>query len=409
MGRLALPQVTPEYAQSNCTACRLNCNSKLQLAGGGKQRVLVLTDKQDAIQQSTKTYMRGEHYTYIRDVLYQYGLTTDDYWMTSTVQCYCDKPTEANAIHCKPNIIKLIKTLKPVLIIGFGQFTASVLLSDSIVDGSTNIERVHGFLHPDRKLNCNILVTYAPHPSAYAKDSVEDKLIRRDVHVAVKSLRGPVRVFKDEQSCVRMLSPKDAAAELERRIRNESRRLSALDYETNCLKPYNANSRIVSCAISEDWDDSFAFMVDEVTEPVLMRYWQTSHIAKIAHNTAFERTWTMVKLGVRPYRLIHDSMLLAHGLDNRPDILSIKFLAPMLTGCDLWNKHIEPYFETDKKKYGEYGLNKINEIPVRQLLMYNGIDSLVEYRVFHILMDYIKDYYGTFPTDENIEEYRNAY
>lgn len=403
MSRLALPQVVPEYAQANCVSCRLNCNSKLQLAGGGKQRVLVLLDKQDSIQQATKTYMRGEHYAYVRDVLYQYGLTTDDYWITSTIQCYSDKPCEAHALHCKPNIIKLIKTLKPVLVIGFGQFTASTLLSDSIVDGKgTNIERVHGFLHPDRKLNCNMMFTYAPHPSAYTKDSVEDKLIRRDVHIAVQSLKQPVRMFKDEQSCVRILSPKEAVAEMEKRIKDETKRLSALDYETNCLKPYNSNAKLVSCAISEDWDDSFSFMVDAVTEPVLKRYWMTSNITKIAHNTAFERTWTMVKLGVRPYRLIHDSMLLAHGLDNRPDILSIKFLAPMLTGCDLWNKHIEPYFETDKKKYGEYGLNRIHEIPTRQLLLYNGIDALLELRVFCILMDYIKNYYNTFPTKDNI-------
>lgn len=409
MSRLALPQVVPEYAQSNCTACRLNCKSKIQLAGKGKKRILVLTDKQDAIQQATKTYMRGDHYTYIRDVLYQYGLSTDDYWMTSTIQCYSEKPTEHHALHCKPNIIKLIKTLKPVLVIGFGQFTASVLLSDSIVDGKgINIERVHGFLHPDRKLNCNMMFTYAPHPSAYSKDSVEDKLIRRDVHVAVQSLKKPCMEFKDESQCVRVLSPKEAVSELEKCIKNDTERYSALDYETNCLKPYNSNSKLVSCAISEDWNDSFAFLIDDLTAPLLRQYWRTKHITKIAHNTAFERTWTMIKLGVTPYRLIHDSMLLAHGLDNRPDILSIKFLAPMLTGCALWNKHIEPYFETDKKKYGEYGLNRISEIPVRQLLTYNGYDALLELRVFMLLMDYIKDYYGTFPTEESIEEIRNV-
>jgi hypothetical protein len=111
----------------------------------------------------------------------------------------------------------------------------------------------------------------------------------------------------------------------------------------------------------------------------------------------------MVKLGVTPYKLVHDTMLMAHTLDNRDRTwLSIKFLAPMLTGCAVWNNHIEPYFKTDKEKYGEYGINRIHEIPLRDLLKYNALDSLLELRTFKILMQYMKDFYNTFPNDESI-------
>lgn len=403
MAKINLPNCVPQYAQANCAACRLQCGSKIPMSGGGKRRVLILLDKQDPIQQATKTYMRGDRYKYIHDVLMQYGLTSDDYWITSVIQCFAESPDAKHADNCRPNIVKLIKTIKPELIIGFGQFTATVLLQDVVTDG-TSIDRVHGFLHPSRQFNCNVLCTYNPHPSAYKNDSPEDKIIRRDIHIAVNALKEPFKPMKAESQCVRVLTPKAAAEELKKRIMDTTPRYAALDYETNCLKPYNDTAKLYSCAISESVDDSFAFMLDDTTIPLMREYWRTQHITKIAHNTAFERVWTMVKLGVVPYKLVHDTMLMAHTLDNRPEKwLSIKFIAPMLTGCAIWNRHIEAYFEADKSKYGEYAINCIDEIPQRDLLVYNAIDSLVEFRCFKVLVKHLKEFYGTFPNEESIE------
>lgn len=403
---LDLPHIVPEYANANCSACRLNCNSRLQIAGKGKRRILVLFDTQDAIQQTTKTYFCGARYTYVRNILYKYGITTDDFWVTSTIQCYTDSPEEASAVHCKPNLIRAIKQLKPLLIIGFGELTAKSLLSYIIEDG-VYLDRVHGLLHVNRELGCNVMCTYTPHPSSYKGNSIEDFLIQRDIHIAVKSLSVPARTWKEESACVRILSEKQAREELLIRINDKTERVSALDYETNALKPYNKNSKIVSCAVSENTDDSFAFELTDGIAPLLREYWQTEHITKIAHNSAFERTWTIVKLGVVPAKLTIDTMLLAHAMDNRDKWLSIKFLAPMLTGCPIWNNHIESYLhptKQDEQLYGEYAINRISSIPVRQLLMYNGIDSLVELRVFYILRDMLKNYYSTFPTEETITQ-----
>ena len=409
MAKFSLPTCTPQFATANCTACRLNKDSKLQLAGEGKRKLLVILEYQDAIQQATKTYMRGERYAYIRDVLAQYGLTPADYWITSAIQCYANEPTVARAVHCKPNIVSLIKTLQPSFVLGFGQATASAMLQDAIADGGgTDLDRVHGFVHPDRVLGCRMLFTYNPHPSTYTRNSIEDNIIRRDIHIAMREFSKPAVTYRDELECVRILTPSEAVSELTARIADKTERVVALDYETNALKPYNSDSKLLSCAISEDENDSFAFMLTDETIPLLRDYWRTPHITKVAHNSAFERVWTMVKLGVTPYKLLHDTMLLAHGLDNREGRwLSIKFLAPMLTGCAIWNKHIEMFLESTaaaKAQRGEYSLNRIHEIPVRQLLTYNAVDSLVELRVFHILIQYLREYYDTFPSDTSIQE-----
>ena len=101
-----------------------------------------------------------------------------------------------------------------------------------------------------------------------------------------------------------------------------------------------------------------------------------------------------------------DTMLLAHTIDNRDTkITGIKFLAPMLLGCAIWNKHIEPYFDADAKEemlHGESALNNIHRIQPLDLLTYNAIDSLVEFRVAAVLIPMLKQYDKTLPTPENI-------
>lgn len=399
---LDLPHIVPEYVKSNCSACRLDCNSRIKLAGKGNKKILILFDCQDAIQQTTKTYFCGSRYTYIRDILYHYGITTDDIWVSSTIQCYTDNREEQHAIHCKPNLIKLIKQLKPELVIGFGELTAKVLLSYIIEDG-IYLDRVHGILHPNRELKCKMMFTYSPHSSVSKSPTIEDFLIKRDIHMALMGLGEPYKPPKEETECVHLLPPREAAMWLKGRVNDKSERLSALDYETNCLKPYNDTAKLYSCAICEDENNSYAFKIDDETFNPLKEYWETKHIKKIAHNSAFERTWTIVKLGTVPRRLVIDTMLMAHVLDNRDTKwLSIKFLGPMFTGCHVWNSHIESYLvplKQDVELHGEYALNRVGAIPIRQLLTYNAIDSLVELRTFTKLFDRLKNFYKTFPSD----------
>ena len=101
--------------------------------------------------------------------------------------------------------------------------------------------------------------------------------------------------------------------------------------------------------------------------------------------------------------LIADTMLLFHAMDNRKyKVRTIKFLGPMLTGCQIWNERIEGYFESDTE--GSYGINKIRQIPQRQLLIYNAMDSLIEFRVFNVLMEQLKDYEKTFALAKELKK-----
>ena len=105
-----------------------------------------------------------------------------------------------------------------------------------------------------------------------------------------------------------------------------------------------------------------------------------SDIPKIGFNKKFENRWIKTKLGVDVRNWVWDGMLSAHHLDNRRGITSAKFQAFVRLGMPLWNEHIEPLL----KSTDDSGLNRIREIPMRDLLIYNGIDALVEYKIAEI-------------------------
>ena len=383
-------------------------DSRLQLYGNGGKKILILIDAQDASQQSLKSYGAGDKMRIIDGIFREYGIYIDqDCWVSSVIQCFTMYPKDTNAECCKPLTDQLIEKLKPELIISFGELSSKTLLAGHI-SGGTHLDRVHGLLHNSRKYNCNIMFTYMPHKPTYS-NTVDDLIVRRDIHRAIMSLHRQRRIWKPEKDCVRILSEAEAIDQLRECIENPVKRFAALDYETNSLRPFNERAKLLSVAISESKDDSFAFMITDKVVPYLQEYWRTGQIMKIAHNSAFERMWTAVKLRVLPRLLSIDTMLLMHVLDNRESkFLSIKFLAPMLLGSSAWDGIVSRYIDAsreEKIKYGSYAINDMEKAPVRTMLTYNAIDSLVEYRVFIELKQMLDTYLLTFPDVETIDQF----
>jgi hypothetical protein len=72
-----------------------------------------------------------------------------------------------------------------------------------------------------------------------------------------------------------------------------------------------------------------------------------------------------------------DTMLAAHIYNNQPDITSVKFQAYVLLGVPGY----ESALEGKLKAKGGNKQNHIDEIHPYDLLLYCGVDSLVEHRV----------------------------
>jgi len=82
-------------------------------------------------------------------------------------------------------------------------------------------------------------------------------------------------------------------------------------------------------------------------------------------------------MGHRVRNWYWDTMLASHVMDNRPGITSIKFQSFVLLGQSSYDDHIKKFFQSPK---GEER-NQIDLIDMDDLLLYNGLDSLLQYKV----------------------------
>lgn len=152
----------------------------------------------------------------------------------------------------------------------------------------------------------------------------------------------------------------------------------AFDYESNCIKPDKPKAKIFAASFCLNGEDTFTFMVEndetlKAISPVL----RSRRLAKIASNLKNEERWTLRMLGHPVAYWYHDTMLAAHTIDNRKDITGLKFQVFIYFGVPDYNKFVSSLLEASDHE----GYNKIHQIDSKDLMLYNGLDSLLEYMV----------------------------
>ena len=108
-------------------------------------------------------------------------------------------------------------------------------------------------------------------------------------------------------------------------------------------------------------------------------------VRKLAANIKYEDTWTEEILGTTVQGWVWDTMQAAHILDNRTYISSLKFQTYVHFGVIDYDSHMKEFLTSDKK--GEHGcneFNRIDEAPIKDTLIYNGLDSLYELRLANL-------------------------
>jgi hypothetical protein len=121
-------------------------------------------------------------------------------------------------------------------------------------------------------------------------------------------------------------------------------------------------------------EQTFAGRVDESCFPALSRVLLNPKLRKIASNLKFEERWTRRKLGHGVRGWDFDTMLGSHILNNRGGVCSLKFQAYVTFGIGDYSGSMKPFLESDTAN----GRNRIHEAPLLDLLMYNGLDALIE-------------------------------
>lgn len=383
------PSVLAQYTAPivvipRCGACGLFkiCHTpKMTVGGEGRRGILIVGAAPDAAEDHTGDHHAGSGGDMLRRAMWEHGIDLNrDCWSTNALICHAGGkyPTEEQIGHCAPNLRATIEALKPSTIIPLGAAANRAVLSLIWTDDIGPFARWAGFRIPSREWNAWICPTWSPvdiQREKKALQAVKELWWNRHLQAAVELSERPWRIIPDEKSEIELIYDSEKAARIIRKM-VERGGVCAFDYETNMLKPEGPGSEIVSCSICWQGKKTIAYPwrgeAVTATDEFLC-----SPLPKVASNMKFEERWTKNKLGHRVRNWVADTMLDAHLCDTRQSISSIKFQAFVRMGVLSYNKHIHPLLESD----GPMVPNRIKEIDLADLLLYNGLDSLLEFRV----------------------------
>ncbi len=386
---------TPLPMVAKCGACGLykTCKSKkMSWSGSGRKGILIVGEAPGREEDNKGIQFVGSTGQLLKRALHKAGVNMrKDCWLTNALICRPpgnEIKNEKMIEWCRPNLTNTIKELNPRLILLVGHTAVKSLIGSIWKEDVGTARRWIGWKIPSQRLNAWICPVY--HPSYVQREMQNNnKVLESSFYKSIKeavSMEGrPWEKVPDYPSQVERIYDSKKAAMLVRMMTYDRQlddvnapSVIAFDYETNMLKPDSDKARIVSCSLS-DGDTTIAFPWEgKVVEQ--MKKFLIGPIPKIAANLKFEARWTKAILGIEVNNWFADTMLLAHILDNRPDICGLKFQSFVKLGQESYDDHIRPYLKADNPNEE----NRIKEVPLDQLLLYCGLDSLLEWKLCQI-------------------------
>ncbi len=372
-----------------CGLCGLykTCISpKMKFYGKGKRKILLVAEapgrEEDEFISSKGIKGRpliGKAGRRLKKTLKKLGIRIDnDCWRTNAVICRPldnETPNSEKIEACRPNLLQTIKTLNPNVIILLGGVAVESFLSTIWKGKTSSIGKWAGFIIPCHEPNAWIAATYHPSYLLRKPNPILDKLFEKHIKAALEHKKKPWSAPPSFHEQIEIIPNPSQAARILRRMQEKGGAVS-FDYEANCLKPDGEGTEIISCSVCYRGKRTIAYPwtgeAIEATDKILK-----SSMPKIAQNLKFEDRWTRAKLGHPVRNWLWDSMLAAHILDCRPGITSLEFQVFIHFGVQSYDKHIKPYLKTT----GRNRFNRIKELDLKELLLYNGLDSLLTYKL----------------------------
>lgn len=292
-------------------------------------------------------------------------------------------PTEHEVACCRRNVFSAVNEYKPNVIILHGGAAVSSLITHRWKGSQAGVMTWRGWTIPDRELNAWVCPTF--HPSFIEKqgeDNEVEVIWTQDLQKALDCVGVPMPDFKDENECIVV---EEDAAQVLRAILKQKPSLLAFDIETTGLKPYNKKDhQIVS--ISFCWENNRAYAIPFPTDKKnlrrLKRILEHPDIDKVAQNMKYEDNWLTFLHGIEVNPWTWDTMQAAHILDNRPHITGLKFQSYVHFGLMNYEQDVAPYLKSEAPNTPNKILDLVKDAHLfRKLLLYNGIDSLMTYRL----------------------------
>ena len=392
----------PPALLPRCGSCGLSktCRSpKLPVVGEGLKRILIVGTAPTDSEDRHGSFLKGDGSRKLIHEFEEVGIQVQkDCWYTSALICAGSEAsvTGQRIEDCRPNILSTIQRLRPRVVVLLGKSPVSGCRVEDVAtwrgaayesvlghywDGGVGDERRwEGAVIPLHKPAMWICPIWSPERLLYStgrNNEVMTSRWRRHLKTIAElpengpHPNGPPQY---ESRVDIVLDPAKVVSAI-RKI-TQAGGLTAFDYETTCLKPERPGAYIVSCSICYMGRRTIAFMMDNEDVRDALRLYLRSSVPKIASNLKFEERWSIRHMSTRVRGWVWDTMQNAHILNQCPEVSGLKFQAFVRLGQLAYHKHVEPYLRST-----ETGLNRVRDLRPRDLLLYNGLDSHLEWHV----------------------------
>jgi uracil-DNA glycosylase family 4 len=393
--------------EPNCEKCKLDekCNSpRIPIRGEGKKKILMVIEMPGRESDQSGELLSGRDGKILKKYLAEVGLNlTRDFWITSIIRCRSSKsngvdlkPTTRYLKFCKPSLSKTISELNPEHIWLMGTSPIESFYMDRF--SNKTIFRFVNLCIPDR--DSNAWVTSFFHQSHIRRKEDNQNLVaefRKNIKSAKADLSLKPYKHEDLEQYTKILSTFDSIenylSSLFKKIK-EHFKLVYLDYETTSLKPHWPDSKIVTISIATSPNDAVAFPFQwkdfftpkeiRKIKGLLRKIFTHKNTGLMAHNMKFEDSWTRNIIGVTSEQWYFDTMLMAHIIDNRRKFTGLKFQSYVNFGVDPYDTKISKFLRAPSGSH----INDVEKAPLKELLYYNCLDTLLGFRLYEKQQEY---------------------
>lgn len=390
----AKQEVNVDTLRSHCAKCKLNKNCKtpkMEISGTGRKEILIIGDTPSDTDDNNAIQFSGESGKYLADLLKKEGISLNrDCWKVNAVRCNNEQPTEKlsnSAKLCSGYIEKIIYEKKPKLTLILGTAGLATVYPEF---KERTVSRWRNLPIPDEKYNTVFFSTFHPRDVLIKQFDYNFKsCFERDIKSAISKLRNTTVKREDYTKRVKVLTDFNSVVKLLNRVLMREE-LIYFDYEATGLKPYKPGHKIVSIGLALSPTNAYSFPYDfnsfwtkkEIS--TIRSLWRkilaSKKIKKVAHNIKFEDMWSAIIFDVRPTRWCWDTMMAAHIIDNRTYFSGLKFQTFIHWGVRPYDEHMKKYLRSKEKG----GFNTVLKAPLKELLIYNGLDCAFGFMLYEI-------------------------
>lgn len=327
------------------------------------------------------------------------GLTREDVYVTNIVRCRPPNnatPTYTDCVACSAYLSEEIRRVKPKVIVALGKAALQAVLGSR----TAKITEAHGNPLKMEVSGHKCIVFPMWHPAYvlrndYLKDDYKDAFKK-----LAQVVEGDVKVTKDTGNYVTVISAAECIDVIKSFTNIEE--ITAFDFETSGLKPFQKGQRAACLALSKDEEKGYCIplyygpWMKEPPEEVTALGWSkkewvsvinftreffTSSTPKIGHNVKFDMNWAEAMFEVVPANIVNDTMLMHYAVDEN-NAHGLKPLALKYTNMGAYDDQLDIEAKKYKKRYDLIPLNILGE--------YAAMDGVATTRVYDVMCDEIE-------------------